>query len=165
MDVPSIDHYMGSEEYQMRKNVWFKGIMATLLAVLLVAVCSVALAAQGYPFTTVTNDQVNMRRNASSTSTILDRIPAGDSLTVLGSQGNYYKVSYKGRTGYVIQKYVVISGDAVVTAAPTAEPTATGYPYETTTNDQVNLRAKASINSQKLTSIPKGATVTVEKLP
>ena len=164
MDVPSIDHYMGSEEYQMRKNVWFKGIMATLLAVLLVAICSVALAAQGYPFTTVTNDQVNMRRNASSTSTILERIPAGDSLTVLGSQGNYYKVSYKGRTGYVIQKYVVIFGDAVVTAAPTAEPTATGYPYETTTNDQVNLRAKASINSQKLTSIPEGATVTVEKL-
>lgn len=158
-----IHHYIVSEECLMRKNVWVKGIVAALLVVLLAAVCSVALAAQ-YPFTTVTNDQVNMRRNASSTSTILERIQEGDTVTVLGEKGNYYKVSYNNRTGYVIKKYVTTDADAVVTPAPTAEPTASGYPYETTTNDQVNLRAKASIYSQKLASIPKGATVTVEKL-
>ena len=148
----------------MRKNHLVKGLITLLLAALLTAVCSCALAAQSYPFTTVANDQVNLRRNASSTSTILARIQEGDSLTVLGQQGNYYKVSYNGRTGYVIKQYISTDADVVVTPTPTAEPTATGYPYETTTSDQVNLRARASINSQKLASIPKGATITVKSL-
>jgi len=148
----------------MRKNHLFKGLAATVLAVLFMALCACALAAKVFPFDTVASDQVNLRRNASSTSTILARIQEGDALTVLGEQGNYYIVEYKGRTGYVIQKYVSTAADVVVTPAPTAEPTATGYPYETTTNDQVNLRARASINSQKLASIPKGASITVKSL-
>ena len=47
-----------------------------------------------YPFTTVTTDNVNMRRSASSSSVVLERIDKGDSITVLGTSGNYYKVSY-----------------------------------------------------------------------
>ncbi|MBE5803590.1 MAG: hypothetical protein E7316_03660 [Clostridiales bacterium] len=148
----------------MRKSVRVKGITMVALALLLAAVCSAALAAQSYPFSTVTNDQVNLRRNASSTSAILASIPEGSSLTVEGRQGNYYKVTYNGRTGYVIKKYVVTDADAITTPAPTAEPTATGYPYETTTSDQVNLRAKASVYSQKLASIPEGATITVKSV-
>ena len=156
-------HYVLSEEYLMRKNIWVKGITAAALVLLMLAVCTAALA-QSFPFNTVTNDQVNLRRNASSTSTILASVPQGAKLTVLGQQGSYFKVTYNNRTGYVIKKYVVVEGDAVVTPAPTAQPTATGYPYETTTNDQVNLRARASTNSQKLRSIPEGATVTVKSL-
>ena len=147
----------------MRKNIWVKGIAAAALVVLLLAVCAVALA-QSFPFATVTNDQVNLRRNASSTSTILASVPQGAKLTVLGQQGSYFKVTYNNRTGYVIKKYVVTEDGVIVTPAPTQQPTATGYPYETTTNDQVNLRARASTNSQKLRSIPKGATVTVKSL-
>ena len=104
----------------MRKSVWVKGIMLAAVALLMLAVCSAALAAQSYPYTTVTNDQVNLRRNASSTSTILASIPEGGSLTVLGLQGSYFKVTYNGRTGYVIKKYVVTDADAIVTPAPTA---------------------------------------------
>lgn len=148
----------------MRRNTQVKGIVMALLAALLVAVCSVAFAAESFPFTTVTNDQVNMRRNASSTSTILERISEGDTITVLGEKGNYYKITYKNRTGYVIKKYVATDADVIVTPAPTEVPTASGYPYDTTTSDSVNLRAKKSIYSQKLATIPEGATVTVKKL-
>ena len=148
----------------MRNRISCKSIVAVLLALLVLGIVTLALAAQSYPFTTVTNDQVNLRRSASSTSTILARIGEGDTLTVLGEKGNYYKVSYNNRTGYVIKKYVRTDADAVVTPVPTQEPTAPGYPYETTTKDSVNLRAKQSIYSTKLTTIPEGATVTVLKI-
>ncbi len=146
----------------MRKISRLKGFTAATLAALLVAVCLPALAAGSYPFNTYTNDQVNLRRYASSTATILASVPQGGALTVLGEQGNYYKVTYNGRTGYVIKQYVVDGAGAVITPAPTVEPTATGYPYTTTTSSQVNLRARASISSKKLASIPSGAEITVE---
>ena len=148
----------------MRKINRVKGIVMAVLAVLLLAACSVAMAAESFPFTTVTNDQVNMRKNASSTSTILERIDEGDSITVVGEKGNYYKITYNGLTGYVIKKYVTTDADVVVTPAPTQVPTASGYPYDTTTNDSVNLRAEKSVYSKKLATSPEGATVTVEKI-
>ena len=114
-----------------------------------------------YPFTTVTTDNVNMRRSASSSSVVLERIDKGDSITVLGSSGNYYKVSYNNRTGYVLKQYVNV--DAAVTPLPTVTviETATGYPYETTTKDSVNLREKKSTSSGLIRQIPQGATVTI----
>lgn len=71
----------------------------------------------------------------------------GDSITVLGTSGNYYKVSYNDRTGYVLKQYVDVS--AATTPLPTVAvvETATGYPYETTTKDSVNLRKKKSTSS------------------
>lgn len=138
----------------------FRRAMALALTPALLA--PTALAAKlAYPFTTTTNDQVNMRRNASSSSVVLERIDKGDSLTVLGESGNYYRVEYKDRTGYVVKQYVEVA--AAVTPVPTMSvtQTATGYPYETTTNDSVNLREKKSTRSDLIRQIPKGAEITV----
>lgn len=134
-------------------------MVATLLMV-----CAFALAQAAYPFTTVTNAKVNMRRSASSKAVVLERIEKGDSLTVLGESGNYYKVSYKNRTGYVMKQYVVADNTAIVTPDPVQEATAPSYPYNTTANASVNLREKQSVYSNKLGAIPKGATVTVHKI-
>jgi len=144
-----------------QRQSWIHWGSLLVLTALLLLSSAVALAAESYPFTTVTNDQVNMRRNASSTSVVLERVSKGDTITVLGEKGNYYKISYKNRTGYVIKRYVTVPDSAV---APTQEPTATGYPYDTVTSDSVNLREKASKNSDRLASIPKGAAVTVHSV-
>ena len=84
----------------------------TALALAFTMLLSAGLAASddlSYPFTTVTTDNVNMRRSASSSSVVLERIDKGDSITVLGTSGNYYKVSYNDRTGYVLKQYVDVS--------------------------------------------------------
>ena len=39
--------------------------------------------------------------------------------------------------------------------------TATGYPYETTTKDSVNLREKKSTSAGLIRQIPQGATITI----
>ena len=136
----------------------------TALALAFTMLLSAGLAASddlSYPFTTVTTDNVNMRRSASSSSVVLERIDKGDSITVLGTSGNYYKVSYNDRTGYVLKQYVDVS--AATTPLPTVAvvETATGYPYETTTKDSVNLREKKSTSSGLIRQIPQGATITI----
>ena len=121
---------------QARKT--FRRILTIALTLALAVSSALAAAATAYPFTTVTNDQVNMRRSASSTATVLERLDKGASIEVLGASGNYYKISYNNRTGYVLKQYVDL--DSTVTPEPTIEvvETATGYPYETTTKDSVN---------------------------
>ena len=148
---------------QKSSNRLIRRCLVTALLALLITLLSAAALAETFPYTTVTNDQVNMRRNASSTSVVLERISEGTAVTVLGEKGNYYKISYKNRTGYVIKEYVAAPAGAA-TPAPAQELTAPGYPYETTTRDSVNLREKQSTRSAKLASIPKGAVITVEQV-
>ena len=135
------------------------GKLAAAIAALML-LCVTALAA-AFPYTTTTNAKVNMRRSASSSAAVLERIPAGAAVEVTGESGNYFKVRYNNRTGYVVKQYLNEAPEAAVTIAPVQDTTATGYPYQTTTNDQVNLRAAQSTSSRRLASIPEGATVTV----
>ncbi|MDY4138006.1 MAG: peptidoglycan-binding protein [Eubacteriales bacterium] len=141
-----------------RKYVWLAAVL-----LLLMAVC-VSAAAETYPFTSVATVKVNMRRSASSTAALVDRIPQGASVTVVGSKGNYYKVQYNGQSGYVMKEFISTAAGDVATPTPVVPPTATGYPYDTVTTASVNLRARQSVNSDKLATIPKGATITVHKV-
>ena len=131
-------------------------VTATLLLV-----CGLALAALSYPFLTKTTDSVRLRRSASSTATILEDVPAGAQIEVLEKTGGFYKVKYKGKTGYVSADFVsTAEGDvAVVTAEPVE--TVGGYPYTTVTREKVNLREGRSVRSALLKKIPQGAEITV----
>lgn len=146
-----------------RKRLVVKLSGGLTAVMLLASMCTFAVA-ESYPFTTTTTVKVNMRRSASSSAALVDRIPQGDSITVIGAKGNYYKVQYDGKTGYVMKEYVKAVLEVESTPAPSQEPTATGYPYDTVTSSSVNLREKQSVNSAKLATIPKGATITVEKI-
>ena len=76
------------------------GVMA--IAALLMMLCATAALAASYPFTGVVNDDTNMRSTASSyTANIIRRIPEGDIVTVTGATGNFYRIEYDGKTGYV----------------------------------------------------------------
>ena len=129
-------------------------LLTALVAVLLL-ICVAAEAALSYPFETVTTDKVNLRRKASSGSVVLERLAKEAPITVLGASGSYYKVRYRNRTGYILKKYVNTD-----LTAPTVE-TVTGYPYETTAKNAVNIREARDRTSKILGKIPGGATVTV----
>ncbi|MBR0387631.1 MAG: hypothetical protein IJH85_07545, partial [Clostridia bacterium] len=72
----------------IRKKRMLRGFVLT---VLLVLVCGTALALN-YPFLTTTKDSVRMRRSASAGATVLETIPAGTQIEVLGKTGSYYQV-------------------------------------------------------------------------
>ena len=139
-------------------------LSACCALVIALSVCTFAQAALSFPFDTVATDTVNMRRSASANAIILERVAKGDTVTVTGQSGDYFEVTYKNRTGYILKKYLSTDKADMVTPAPTEIPTASGYPYETVTTDKVNLRSRASLYAAILKQIPKGATVTVTKI-
>ena len=53
-----------------------------------------------------TVDDLNMRKKASSSSKILKVFDQGDSFTVTGSKGNWYKVTSGKKKGYIYKSYV-----------------------------------------------------------
>lgn len=143
----------------MRYGHGLKRLGAVMLtALMLLLVCASAYA-DSYPYSAIVTANANLRRSASSSSVVLLRVSAGDTVIVQGRSGSYDKVSYNGVTGYIIRDYLL----AYEAQAAKAEENATvsGYPYETTVREKVNLREKASTSSNRLTTMPEGARVTV----
>ena len=93
-----------------------------LCAVLLLSLPLEALAAKG----TVNTSSLNLRQKASTSSKALASLDRGDVLNVLSATGDWYKVTYGKLTGYVMKKYVKVSGTVPTASTNTNTNTATG---------------------------------------
>lgn len=80
--------------------------MALGLAAILLMFAPAALAAEGK----VSTKSLVLRKSASKTSKMLQTLDKGDRLEILSSTGEWYKVSYGKYTGYVMKKYVKVTG-------------------------------------------------------
>ena len=49
---------------------------------------------------------VNLRKSPSTNSGIVLRIKLGETVTILGEENDWYKVSYKSSTGYMMKKFL-----------------------------------------------------------
>lgn len=95
---------------------------------------------------------LNMRSGASTKHKVLVTIPKGSKVTSTSRIGDWYKVTYKGKTGYVSVKYLK-------KVASTSVSTTTSYK----TKSSVALKAGKHRNHKTLMTIPKGKTVTFVK--
>ncbi|MBR4081859.1 MAG: peptidoglycan-binding protein [Clostridia bacterium] len=112
-----------------------KRLCALLLcAVMLLTAPLEALAASG----TVNTKALKLRRSASSTAKVLQTLDKGDRVEVLSATGDWYKVSYGKYTGYVMKKYLKVSGKV-----PEAS---------TSTNNNANANANTGANGSIPTS-------------
>lgn len=57
--------------------------------------------------------KLNVRKKPNTSSTVLDRIPKGDVVTLTGYADDWYSVEYNGNNGYVSSDYIQISHAAV----------------------------------------------------
>ena len=89
-----------------------------------------------------TKANLHMRSKGSMNGRILTTIPKGKQVTYISESGNWYKIQYGTKSGYVSSQYL-------------KKVTKT---YTATAN--VNLRAKASTNSSVLATVPKGKNIT-----
>lgn len=146
-------------------NISRRWIAAALAAILTLSLLASALAANtAYETTCMT--KVNLRKAANGSSTIIDRIDVGQTVTVLEKVGAYYKLKVGTRTGYALQKYVdgtdpspdPTPDGSISYAPPLAVST---YPYDTTTAGYVKLRKKASQTAEVIRMLPAGALITV----
>ena len=53
---------------------------------------------------------VNMRKSPNASSDLVDRVPVGAEVTVRSHDEEWAQISYKGRVGYMMAKYLTISG-------------------------------------------------------
>lgn len=96
---------------------------------------------------------VRMRSGASTTSSILGVYNTGTQMTITGESGNWYKVSYSGRDGYV-------SKDYMTTTKPDnggGSTSQTGY----IKGNDVRLRSGAGTNYSILGTYNNGTPLTI----
>lgn len=52
---------------------------------------------------------LNVRSKATTRSSVIGTLRNNQKVTILGTQGNFYKISYRGKTGYVSKDYVSVA--------------------------------------------------------
>ncbi len=118
-----------------------KRIAALLLTLVLLLTCFTwpAYAAKTYTGT-VTKDRIFFRPRPSTSAGYIGRVNKGDKLEVSGISGDFYKVKFKGRTGYVMCKFVKLSSSAVSALKKAA----------TTTSSKTTTTSKTTYKTNKL---------------
>ncbi len=94
--------------------------VACLSASLLLAV-ALPLLAMAEATGTVKTDSLVLRKSNSKESKALQTLSKGDTMEVLSKSGSWYKVRYGKYTGYVMKKYVTVSGAIEDSSSSTKE--------------------------------------------
>ncbi|MEG2702596.1 MAG: SH3 domain-containing protein, partial [Clostridia bacterium] len=135
-----------------------KRLLAAAVAMALLLPIITSALAVIYPYETISMDDVNMRSRANTTSTVLKRIKAGDTVSILAKTGNYYQIKFDGKTGYAVKKFIDgtdnspdPSPDPGLTMQ--APPAVTDYPYDTTVVGRVKQRKNAKADGDVIQTI------------
>lgn len=99
-----------------------------IIVVLFIVSGTIVLAKSG----TTTTDSVNLRNKPSTSSDVIKSLSKNESLEILEESGDFYKVLYNGRVGYVSKKFVSVAGESASTN--TIETTNTTSSTNTTTS-------------------------------
>lgn len=124
----------------------YKKMLVCCSAIILSIILSTSMAfAATVRLGTIRADNVNVREKASTDSDIIGTLDADDSVTITGSKGSFFKIKFKGKTGYVSDEFVSVSSSK------------TG----TVNAKNVTIREKASTKSDKVGSLQRGDKVSV----
>lgn len=72
---------------------------------------SSTITAVGYAYD-LGNSSLRIRQNPSTSSSILGNIYEGDSVDIIGEDGNWYKILYGNTIGYVSKDYITLNNDS-----------------------------------------------------
>ncbi|MFT8389754.1 MAG: SH3 domain-containing protein [Sporolactobacillus sp.] len=102
-----------------------------------------------------TTANLNVRRGASTSYSIVTTLKQGSSVKVVGTSGSWLEISQDGVSGWVYASYVTKS-----TPQATAGETA-AVQYTGTTTANLNVRSEASTSGHIITTLKKGSSVSV----
>ena len=124
-----------------------KSLITVPVILLTIFLLSAAAFAASVKTGVITNDGVNLRANPDTSAKILTQLEKGKKVSVLDSEGDWFKVSFNDATGWVNDSFVVIREQVISTG--------------TVTGDVLNVRSKPDISSEVLTKLDKGAKVDI----
>lgn len=105
----------------MKKNHKSKYIIANIIIgtiILMLVFSNKAKASIG----TVTTETLNLRKEPSTSSAKLELLNEGDEVKIISEEGNWYKVQFKDKEGYVSKDYVAIEDGQEIPQEPTSTP-------------------------------------------
>lgn len=119
-----------------------------IIVVLFIVSSTIVLAKSG----TTTTDSVNLRNKPSTSSDVIKSLSKNESLEILEESGDFYKVLYKGRVGYVSKKFVSVAGESasnntIETTNTTSSTNTTTSTTNVTTTTEATTTAANSDNS------------------
>ena len=130
-----------------------KRIAQALAAAAFVVAMTVGTAFASYGTGIVTADSLRMRSQPNTTSEVITKAPEGSEVELLSAEENgWYKVSYKGKEGYMSADWI-----KVVTVAGEAEQKTTGVVNE----GPLNVRSGPGTKYDRVGSLKEGAVVTI----
>ena len=96
---------------------------------------------------------LRVRSDASTSSSILGYLKAGDTFEITGEKGNWYKINFNGKSGYVSKDYThkVSNSNSNTTAVSKGKAVNLG-------NSTLRIRQSASTSSAILGSLKEGET-------
>lgn len=104
---------------------------------------------------------VNMRKTASKSGTLIDKIPVGDVVDVLNKGEDWSKIKWHGKEGYMMTSFLVFEGDEPdIDPKPTPSVGSTATVYAPT-GKYVKMRQSPSTSCRVYDDIPIGAVVTI----
>ena len=117
----------------------------------------IALADSGV----VNTASLRVRQKPSLTSPILGYVSKNTKINTLGKEGNFYKISYIGKTGYVNTSYINLVKSIVVPKPIITVKPAYVEKYGQTTADSLNVRSGAGSTYPVTGAIKQGSKVTI----
>ncbi len=98
----------------------------------------------------VTTDGLNLRREASTDSEVMDIIDINKEVEYVEEQGNWYKVKYNGMTGYISKDYAKIKDESTTNNSQTNTTNPTNNPNNENTNsaETTNTQQNGTTNTE-----------------
>ena len=124
----------------------------------------VVLAVRSLNKTGIVNvsSSLNVRNEASTSSKVIGSLSGNTKVTIVGEEGAFYKIEYKGSHGYVAKEYIKDIKDEVVT-----EPEKPSNPENSkktgvvTASKGLNVRKEANTSSQIIGILNSGESVEI----
>ncbi|MBO3374989.1 SH3 domain-containing protein [Clostridium perfringens] len=108
------------------------------------------------------SSSLNVREGASTSSKVIGSLSGNTKITIVGEEGAFYKIEYKGSHGYVAKEYIKDIKDEVVT-----EPEKPSNPENSkktgvvTASKGLNVRKEANTSSQIIGILNSGESVEI----
>ncbi|WP_096516043.1 SH3 domain-containing protein [Clostridium perfringens] len=130
----------------------------------------VVLAARSLNKTGIVNvsSSLNVRSGASTSSKVIGSLSGNSKVTIIGEEGAFYKIEYKGSHGYVAKEYIKdVTGSSNNNQGTTTTPEKPSTPESTqktgivNVSNSLNVRSGASTSSKVIGSLSGNSKVTI----
>ena len=130
----------------------------------------VVLAARSLNKTGIVNvsSSLNVRSGASTSSKVIGSLSGNSKVTIVGEEGAFYKIEYKGSHGYVAKEYIKdVTGSNNNSNQGTTTPEKPSTPESTqktgivNVSSSLNVRSGASTSSKVIGSLSGNSKVTI----